>query len=387
MTHALIIGGGIAGTATAMALRKAGISSTVYEAYPTGGDDIGAFLMIMHNGMDALRAIAADEPVVAASFRTDNAEYLDGAGNVFSCGPFGPGHPDPVGPRTLTRADLYRTLHSELRHRGGRIEHGKRLVSAATRADGRVVAEFDDGTHAEGDLLIGADGIHSVTRSLIDPSAPTPRYTGLNIAYGYTDAADIPLSPDTFRMIRGGSGFGHTTSPEGITFWVVHLPGAPLGKAEIAATTAAQWRERATKLFADDAETTAMRIINSTTDEIMVSAVHEISSLPHWHRDSMVLVGDAAHAASPLEGQGASTALEDSVILAQCLRDLPTLSEAFSAYERIRRSRVERLVVFSGRAATMAEAKEKARPERRSWLLDHHIDWDTPITDSARSLP
>ncbi|QIS18974.1 FAD-dependent oxidoreductase [Nocardia terpenica] len=383
MTHALIIGGGIAGPVTAMALQKAGISSTVYEAYPTGGDDIGAFLMIMHNGMDALRAIGADEPVVAASFRTDNAEYLDGAGNVFSRGPFGPD--DGVGPRTLTRADLYRTLHDELRRRGGRIEHGKRLSSVVTRADGRVAAAFDDGTHAEGDLLIGADGIHSVTRSLIDPEAPTPRYSGLNIAYGYTDAADIPLSPNTFRMIRGGSGFGHTTSPEGITFWVAHLPGAPLDKAEIAATTTTQWRERATELFADDAETTAIRVINSTTDEIMVSAIHEIPSLPHWHRDSMVLVGDAAHAASPLEGQGASMALEDSVILAQCLRDLPDLSDAFGAYECIRRSRVEHLVAFSGRAATMAEAKEKARPERRSWLVDHHIDWDTHITEMSAS--
>ncbi|KZM68751.1 FAD-dependent monooxygenase [Nocardia terpenica] len=383
MKHALIIGGGIAGTATAMALRKAGISSTVYEAFAHGADDIGAFLMIMHNGMDALRVVDADGSVVAASFSTPRAEYLDGAGNVFSSGPFGADHPDSAGPRTLTRADLYRTLHNELRQRGGRIEHGKRLVGVVTRADGRVVAAFEDGTHAEGDLLIGADGIHSVTRSLIDPGAPAPRYTGLNIAYGYTDASDIPLSPGTFRMIRGGSGFGHTTSPEGVTFWVAHLPGAPLDKAEIAATTAAQWRARATELFVNDAETTAVRIINSTTDRIMVSAVYEIPSLPRWHRDSMVLVGDAAHAASPLEGQGASMALEDSIILAQCLRDLPSLPEAFDTYERIRRSRVERLVTFSGRAATMAEAKEKARPERRSWLVDHHIDWDAPVIGSA----
>lgn len=71
MTHALIAGGGIAGAVTAMALRKAGISSTVHEAYPTGADDVGAFLVLFGNGLEALRTIGAQQAVVDASFPAD----------------------------------------------------------------------------------------------------------------------------------------------------------------------------------------------------------------------------------------------------------------------------------------------------------------------------
>jgi 2-polyprenyl-6-methoxyphenol hydroxylase-like FAD-dependent oxidoreductase len=76
MTEALIIGGGISGAVTAMALHKAGISSVVYEAYPTGAADAGAFLTIMHNGMDALRAIESHQPVIDNSFPANGIELV-----------------------------------------------------------------------------------------------------------------------------------------------------------------------------------------------------------------------------------------------------------------------------------------------------------------------
>ncbi len=384
MTHALIIGGGIAGTATAMALGKAGISSTVYEAYPSGGNDIGAFLQIMHNGIDALRAIDSDQVVVDASFRTTLVEYLDAAGNPFVSRPIGGDYASRDGVRTLTRAGLYRVLQGELVRRDGRIEHNKQLSTAASAVNGRVLATFADGTQAEGDLLIAADGLHSTARKLIDPQAPAPRYSGMNIVYGITDAPAVPVGYDAFRMIHGNrSLFGYTTSPEGVTLWAAYLPGLALSKAEIAGTTPAQWRERLAALFAEDDDTTAVRIISATTDAFKASSVYDIPSLPTWHRDSMVLVGDAAHAADPQAAQGASMALEDSVILAQCLRDLPTVAEAFSAYERIRRPRVERLVAFSGaHAGSLDEAKDKARAEKRAWLFEHHIDWNSTIIDN-----
>ncbi|MFJ4649652.1 FAD-dependent monooxygenase [Nocardia sp. NPDC088792] len=381
MTHALIIGGGIAGTTTAMALNKAGISSTVYEAYPSGGNDIGAFLQIMHNGMDALRAIDADQVVVDGSFRTSQVEYLDAAGKPFVSRSIGGEHARDDGVRTLSRASLYHALQNELVRRGGRIEHNKRLSNAASVAGGRVLAYFTDGTQAEGDLLIGADGIHSTIRTVVDAQAPVPRYSSMNIVYGRTADPAIPMGQDVFRMIHGNRGlFGYTTSPEGVTFWVTYLPGSALSKTEIASITPMQWRERLSALFTDDADTTAARIVGAT-DNFSASGVYDIPSLPTWYRGSMVLVGDAAHAADPQAAQGASMALEDSVILAQCLRDLPTLSEAFYMYERIRRPRVERLVAFSGaHTSSLDQAKDKASPEKRAWLYEHHIEWNSLIT-------
>lgn len=84
--------------------------------------------------------------------------------------------------------------------------------------------------------------------------------------------------------------------------------------------------------------------------------------------DQSVLVGDAAHAASPAAGQGASMALEDSAILAKCLRDLPDTQQAFTTYERHRRQRVERLVAISA-----AQGTRSTRAESREWLYRHHI--------------
>jgi 2-polyprenyl-6-methoxyphenol hydroxylase-like FAD-dependent oxidoreductase len=87
MTKALIIGGGIAGAATAMAFRQAGIESVIYEAHSTGAADAGAFLTIMGNGMNALRAVDAHQPVIDVSFPATDVEYSDGTGAVLGLNP------------------------------------------------------------------------------------------------------------------------------------------------------------------------------------------------------------------------------------------------------------------------------------------------------------
>jgi len=108
MGRVLIIGGGVAGPTAALALRKAGLEPAVYEAYPVGGEDVGAFLTIMNNGMDALAAIDAAEAVEAVSFPATTVEFLDGAGRLLAkqhiAGQIATGH-DPC---TLRRSALYR---------------------------------------------------------------------------------------------------------------------------------------------------------------------------------------------------------------------------------------------------------------------------------------
>ena len=374
MTRALIVGGGIAGAATAMALRKAGLDPVVHEAYPTGADDAGAFLTIMGNGLDALRAIDAEQVVVANSFPARSIEAVSAKDGSL-------GVRELDGPRTLRRAGLHRALHEELARRGIRVEHGKRLVGA-TAGDG-VVAAFADGTTAEGDLLVGADGIHSATRSIIDPDAPKPRYTGLNIVYGY--ARGTATSPESYRMIYGTRAFfGYTTAPDGETWWFARLPGDAFTEAELTAASPEALRRRAIEAFAGD-DIPAAEIIAATGDAIIASNGYDVPTTPHWHNGALVLVGDAAHAASPAAGQGASMALEDSVVLAKCLRDLPDISRAFTTFEELRRPRVEGLVAASAaQANTTADAP--ARQTSR-WNREHHIDWDSPITPETPEMP
>ncbi|MGW8398565.1 FAD-dependent monooxygenase [Streptomyces lydicus] len=392
MTKALIVGGGIAGAVTAMALQKAGITSEVFEAYPTGADDVGAFLIVFANGLEALRVIDAHGPVVDNSFPARRVEFYGNDGARLGERPIaGTEQGDGLGPRTLRRATLYQVLHAEAARRGIPVRHGKRLVGAETVATAgakRVVATFADGSSAEGDLLIGADGLHSVTRTLIDPAAPQPRYTGQNTVCGYTrDAADVPLSPDTYTMIFGKRAFfGCTRAPGGEVWWFANVPGTELDRTTLPATPPDAWRTRVAALFSDD-DTVAAALVRATGDRIIASNAYDIATTPTWHTDTMVVLGDAAHAAAPNAAQGASMAIEDGVVLAKCLRDQPDPQSAFSAYEKLRRDRVEKVVAASAGMAKLTASGTPGRPARPegagrgsgeggdNWLTGYRIDW------------
>jgi 2-polyprenyl-6-methoxyphenol hydroxylase-like FAD-dependent oxidoreductase len=397
--RALIIGGGIAGPVTAMALQRAGVESVVYEAYDTSaGLGAGAFLTVAVNGLDALRTLDAHEPVLDAGFPTRNIEFFSGTGKRLGEVPIGGTLPDGTVTHTIKRADLYQVLHDQAIRRGIRIEHGRRLVDAETTPDGGAVARFADGSRAAGDLLIGADGIHSRTRRIIDPTAPEPRYTGLGNIGGFTRNASVNTKPGIYVMVWGRRAFfGYTVSPSGEIWWFANPPSArELTRAELAATTTEQWKRWLIDLFADDASP-AVEIIEATTGELPATNQYDVPSVPTWHRGPMVIVGDAAHATSPASGQGASMAIEDAVVLARCLRDLPDIRQAFAAYERLRRERVERVVAQGARSSSGKAAGPIARVLRDlvlpvilkrvassgerslAWVYDYHIDWDEKV--------
>jgi FAD-dependent urate hydroxylase len=391
--HALIIGGGIAGSVTAMAMQRAGIKATVYEAYPPDAGAAGAFLTIAVNGLGALRALDLHRPVTAAGFPTANMEFFSGTGKRLGQLPLGGTQPDGTMTHTIKRADLYRILYEETLRRDIRIEHGKRLVAAETTPRG-VVARFEDGTSATGDLLIGADGIHSRTRRIVDPAAPAPRYTGLGNIGGFT-RTPIASTAGAYVMIFGKRAFfGYTVSPSGEIWWFAN-PGSPrkLSREELAALTSEQWKARLLDLFAGDAGP-ATEIIRSTTGMVLGTNQHDMPKVPTWYRGPMIVIGDAAHAASPSSGQGASMAIEDALVLAKCLRDLPDSAQAFAAFEQIRRPRVERVVAFGARSSsgkapglvgrvvrdlalpTVLKLVAKASQE---WLYGYHIDWEAQV--------
>src|SRR5262245_56451622 len=160
---ALVVGAGICGPVTAMALRRAGIDATVYEAHDSTAG-VGSYLTVATNGFDALRAINAHDTVRAASFPTPWTVLLSGTGRHLGRVPIGSTHGDRDVSHTIRRTDFHRVLHDEARRRGIRIEFGRKLVAAETRG-ATAVAHFADGSTAAGDLLIGCDGVHSPTRS------------------------------------------------------------------------------------------------------------------------------------------------------------------------------------------------------------------------------
>ena len=398
---ALVIGGGIAGPVAAVALQKAGIEPVVYEAYEHSAEGVGAFLGLGLNGIDALRAVHMDGPVVARGFATPRMVIANGNGRVLADFPNGGTLPDGTHAITISRPDLYAALREEAARRGVAMEYGKRLVDAAVNAGG-VRASFADGSTAEADLLVGADGIRSTTRRLIDPAAPEPTYVGFLNTGGYASGADVAAEPGVNHLVFGKrSFFGYVRHPSGDVWWFANPPTATEpDPAALAAIPADEWRQRLCELFADDA-TPALAAI-SHTDHIFAGwMTYDMPTVPVWHHNQMIVIGDAAHAVSPSAGQGASMAIEDAVILGKCLRDMPSVPAAFSRYEKLRRHRVERVVSQgrrNGNGKTVGPLGRVLRDlfmplvmrrmfrdgrDPLRWIWDHHIDWDAPVADEG----
>ncbi|MFF3484697.1 FAD-dependent oxidoreductase [Streptomyces sp. NPDC002701] len=391
MAHILVIGGGIAGTAAALALHKAGSDVAVYEAHPDSAEDIGAFLTLASNGMRALAQIDASAAVTAVGFPLRSMRVLDDTGAAVADVPLGEAGDPLLRYRCLHRGELAAALQAEAARRGIGIRHGARLASVRDTADG-VTAHFTDGSTATGDLLVGADGLNSVVRRGIAP-AVTPRHAGQRVFYGYTRDAS-PAGAGTggserITMVRGSAAaFGYTVSPDGETYWFARVPGEPLTPDDIARGTPAQWRARLLSLLREDT-TPAADIVAATAGRILVTDATEIPTGTPWRSGRALTIGDAAHAASPATGQGASMALEDAVVLAKSLRDAPDTDTALRLYESLRRPRVEENVTVSGNISRGTPPSRPGRgspgaPGRRGDdTLVRHLEWHTNLWSEA----
>lgn len=356
---ALVIGAGTAGAATAMALRQVGVECSVREARAEGDVPEAGYLTIMPNGMEALAELAAEHSVTDCSIPSRTLEVRDSSNAVIGERSLTAQHT----PRTLTQASLCRALRGEVARRGIDIAHGARLTSAHEEPDG-VVAEFSDGREERADVMIGAEGVRSLTRRLIDPKAPDPRYTGLNIVYGYTQhPVPDPAPPETARMIYGSGGFfGYKSGVDGGTWWFARLQRPELPRAELRSMTGRDWHALAGAAFAREVIPAPGVISATEPGDVIGLQVYDIPTLPTWHSARMLVVGDAAHAASPAAGQGASFALEDATALARCLRNGRDIPTAFTDFEAQRRARAEDLVAASaGHSHTDAERKAQER--------------------------
>ncbi|WP_163505455.1 FAD-dependent monooxygenase [Fodinicola acaciae] len=391
---AIIVGGGIAGPVTALALRKIGVAAHVYEAHDGTADGVGGMLGLAPNGLDAFDAVGLGDVVRQAAEPVSTMAIQSWTGKTLA--EFG----DRSGPpflRVIWRTDLYRLLQDALSTKDILVDYGKRLVTAENQGD-FVTAVFADGTRVSADILVGADGIRSAVRSIIDPAAPKPRYTGLlGIAGNWRKGADLPSTNGSMNMTYGKRAFfAYRVDENGRAGWFANLPyRQPLTMAEARAVGGEEWLRRLRWIFADD-RTPAPGILRHvrTGDLVVVGALEDLPRVPTWSRGRMVLVGDSAHATSPSSGQGASIAAESALQLARCLRDLP-VTTAFGAYEQLRRERVERIIAAgartsSGKAAgpvarvfrdlTMpAVMKVLARPERMAWQHGYHIDFDAAV--------
>jgi 2-polyprenyl-6-methoxyphenol hydroxylase-like FAD-dependent oxidoreductase len=388
--HILIVGAGIAGPALAIALRRAGYDTVVYEAMPEPRDDAGAYLNIAPNGLRALEALGLAGAIEDLGFLNDRIVFQNESGRTLA--------DVAVGGVTMRRGELSHALREAALASGADIQFGKRLLTVEEWGGG-VAARFSDGETVLGLAVVGADGIHSRTRYSFFPEAPKPVYVG-RLSLGGVVQTDLPPTGTAMHMIFGRNAFfGYAVRPGGETWWfsdyaVTDEP--PRGVLEIVDGTV--YRERLRQLHQEDPPEVA-RILEAVRDDIGAWAVFELPSIPRWHRGKICLIGDAAHVVGPHLGQGTSLALEDAFMLAKCIRDIRDPAAAFPAFERIRRERVERVAAQSRRGGPqrvptsgltravrglMLPLVLRRAARATEWMYSYPMSWDERIPSAAK---
>ncbi|MFD9226158.1 FAD-dependent monooxygenase [Streptomyces sp. NPDC060064] len=387
--RAVLIGCGIAGPVLAMFLQRIGVTAVIYEGSSVPRDEAGAFLNLAPNGMAVLDTLGIRDEVEKYGTQTTSTAFLNHKGKQLGL--------NPAETLLIKRGLLNKALRDAAVSRGVQIEFDKFFESVEHTADG-IVARFKDGSTAEGDFLIGCDGIHSKTRYTVLPDAPHPQYTGVVGTAGYTRSDQAAPADGVMRMSFCLEGFfGYQTTSSGEIYWFenFHQAKEP-ARGELERTPHEEWKPKLlTKHRRDHHPVSA--IIESTESGILGYPIYDMLSIPKWHKDLVCLVGDAAHATSPHVGQGVSMAMEDSIVLAKCLRDLDTPQQAFAAFQSIRKDRVEKIIKEGRRTGNQKAASNGFQRGVRDLVLpfflklgvkatepvySYRVDWDETVTPS-----
>jgi 2-polyprenyl-6-methoxyphenol hydroxylase-like FAD-dependent oxidoreductase len=382
LKKALIIGAGIAGPVTAILLKRAGFDVAVYEAwsYSTG---IGGGLQIAPNGMHVLAEAGVAAELIQGGSVCEAINFYSQAGTRL--GSINRNMAERFGQPAVNmrRAVLNEVVVDKAWSSCVEMHFEKRLVRIEDRPDQPIVAHFADGSSAEGDLLIGADGVHSAVRNHVVTDGPRPHDLGL-IGFGgfvprsLLEAAD---ASKTMSMTFGqngffGYGFCGPDPQQGAMCWSTQ-PIHGVDAAAFRAMDQAALRSQLARYHADWHEPIPQLI--DALQEIIVTASTDLATLPHWSRGRTVLIGDAAHATSPHAGQGASMALEDALRLANLLVCEEQIEIAFQQFEAERRPRVEKIVALARRNGN--NKREFSRTG--AWIRNQMIKFILPL--SARS--
>jgi len=346
----LIVGGGIAGLTAAIALHQRGFAPELVEK-AASWRAIGAGIVIQPNAMRLLRELDVASDLEATGAEIRRFQFLNKKGELLS---------------EIDLTELWRSVGSgvaigrgELQKALLRIVDRERCrldvaVTSLSQREGSVLVGFSDGGAAGYDLVIGADGIRSTVRALAI-GATAPRYCG--------QAAWRAIAPirrtnvDEIQFWLGDGGFFTTYSVgEGRTYGCAYVAEASAGQAPVEGRLA-RFRDR----FATFGEPVRALLGKlARDDEIHCSAVESLE-LPDWRRGRVLLIGDAAHASSPMMGQGGCMAVEDAAVLAELLETSITIDAALDAFSPRRRPRVDWVQAQSDALARNALAPAAVR--------------------------
>lgn len=338
------------GLSAAIFLKNANIPFRIFDA-SDGPTDIGGTVTIFPNGMKVLRDCGVKDSMVAQGVSTRRAVIQDHFGRQFSTITMGAEELYDEPTITIRRALLHKILIEKAESLGVRVEYGKRLAAVSQDQD-RVSALFEDTTRAEGAILVGADGVHSMVRDYVVPGNGGPAYSGLVFFAGFVSDQELISKADLDRNAQyvtvgpiGFFGYSHVapeTEPGSTVLWNCYLrQDDRIPSADLRTMTDEAIRRRVMDAHQGWHWPILDMIENSTT--FCRTSIFEVIGLDRWSRGRVMVIGDAAHAMNPVAGQGANMALEDAQLLVELLKheELP-VEEVFRHFEAVRKPRVTR---------------------------------------------
>jgi salicylate hydroxylase/6-hydroxynicotinate 3-monooxygenase len=371
-----IVGAGIGGLAAANTLGRAGFDVQVYEQASQFAR-VGAGIQMLPNPMKALRRLGLEDHLRDIAFAP--VSHLDrdwDSGAVTNDMPM-PEERFGAPYLCLHRAELHRSLAEQVPEE--RVHLGKRLVGLEPRG-ARVTLAFEDGTRADADAVVGADGVHSVVRELL-LGQDRPIHRG-RVAYravfpsALLGGVDLGPSrtkwwgPDRHIVVY------YTTRTHDEVYFVTSVP-EPLDWL-----TAESWSAKG-----DIRELRAayagfhpdVQAVLAACPDCHKWAILEREPLPRWSDGRVVLIGDACHPMTPYMAQGGATAIEDAVVLARCLSGAEDFEAAFQRFEAHRKPRTSRIQAISS-----ANTWLRTHEPKTDWLYAYDA-WEVDLEKPAEA--
>jgi 2-polyprenyl-6-methoxyphenol hydroxylase-like FAD-dependent oxidoreductase len=312
MDKILVIGGGIGGLSAAIALANKGVKvdlaeiRTSWVPYPVG-------IILGSNTLRAMKQLGVIDASIANGFPYKGMSICDKNGNVLNhlqnSNLAGPEYPSNLG---MTRPALHEVLSQAARDAGVSVRLGLSVTALINEDDGVSVA-FSDGTQDKYDLVVGADGVYSKTRSLLFGDKYQPKYTGQG-AWRY----NVPRPEGMDRSyiydgVPGGkAGLVPLTKDTMYIYLVLQEEGNPFFPPEQLATL---FKERLSAYGGLVGEVRDQYITDP--EQVVYRPLEAVFVSEPWYQGRILLIGDAAHASTPHLGQGAAQAIEDAVVLGE----------------------------------------------------------------------
>ena len=358
-----IIGAGMGGLTTGIALKKFGHRVTIYEQAEQILP-VGAAISLWSNGVKCLNYLGLTEQVAKLGGQMNDLAYIDGLnGEVmtqFSLAPL----IEEVGqrPYPVSRAELQNMLMDEFGRKD--IQLGKKMVSIEDKGQ-HVEIGFQDGSTASTELLIGADGTHSMTRQYVLGKQVERRYAGYVNWNGLVEISE-DLAPAQQWTTFVGEGKRASLMPVAehrfYFFFDVPLP-AGLENQRLEYKTLL-------KQYFSGWCSQVQRLIDSI-DEQKTNRVeiHDIEPFTQFYKGRVVILGDAAHSTTPDIGQGGCQAMEDAVYLARALQiNTLGLEDALKRYQNKRNERANELLLRARKRCDVTHMKDEQIT--KDWYAD-----------------